>query len=186
MSLLLAVLSYCRSSVGRVLYYLAPSRSMRCPEIFRTRGRGYTAELSCGLGRVYRERRTKVRDQNHGERIQIHVGGKQTGTALVCVCVCGYAPPLLLLLLGGGELACLLARFPLELSCMQTAGPCSRNENGSVEQHQNTHTRAQTQGKAKTNGCVKCKQLLHTRSPGVSQILNWLCTLFLFFLSLPL
>jgi len=132
MSLLLAVLSYCRSSVGRVLYYLAPSRSMRCPEIFRTRGRGYTAELSCGLGRVYRERRTKVRDQNHGERIQIHVGG---------VCVCGYATPLLLLLLGGGELACLLARFPLELSCMQTAGPCSRNENGSVE-HTKTHTHA--------------------------------------------
>ena len=101
------------------------------PEIFRTRGRGYTAELSCGLGRVWRERRTKVRDQNHGESIQMHVGGKQTGTALVCVCVCVVMPHHFFYFFSGAEslLACSLA-FRWSCRCMQTAGPCSRNENG--------------------------------------------------------
>ena len=150
MSLLSTVLSYYRACVGRGLY-LASSRSMRCPEeIFRTRGRGYTAELSCGLGRVWRERRTKVRDQNHGEHIQMHVGGKQTGSALVCVRVwlCHTTSSTSS---RGAEslLACSLSVG----SCLSCKRPAHvRNENDSVEQHKHTHIRTCTdtrQGKKK-------------------------------------
>jgi len=93
------------------------------------------------------ERRTKVRDQNHVERIQMHVGGKQTGKALVCVCVCLCHT--ISSTSSRGRRACLLARSLSVGVVVQTAGPCSRNENGSVEQHtKDTHADTR-QGKNK-------------------------------------